>query len=74
MATARGYDARPCQNRQPVIFHSHPGQIFWGEVESETIDFTFRVILILGQGYYRHMDNKDWIMQISHQSRTIQSN
>ena len=26
MATARGYDARACQNRQPVLFHSHPGQ------------------------------------------------
>ena len=23
---ARGYDARACQNRQPVQFHGHPGQ------------------------------------------------
>ena len=22
----RPYDARQCQNRQPVLFHSHPGQ------------------------------------------------
>ena len=26
VATARGYDARACQNRQPVLFHRHPGQ------------------------------------------------
>ena len=26
MAKARGYDARACQNRQPVLFHRHPGQ------------------------------------------------
>ena len=24
---ARGYDARVCQNRQPVLSHSHPGQV-----------------------------------------------
>ena len=28
VATARGYDARVCQNRQPVLFHSHPGQVY----------------------------------------------
>ena len=28
MATARGYDARACQNRQPVLFHRHPGQTY----------------------------------------------
>ena len=30
MATARGYDARACQNRQPVLFHRHPGQCLPG--------------------------------------------
>ena len=26
VATARGYDDHVCQNCQPVLFHSHPGQ------------------------------------------------
>ena len=31
MPTARGYDARACQNRQPVLFHRHPGPRGGGE-------------------------------------------
>ena len=38
MATARGYDARACQNRQPVLFHRHPGQTLRVEVKEPTDD------------------------------------
>ena len=35
VATARGYDARACQNRQRVLFHSYPVQGGFSAADTE---------------------------------------
>ena len=64
-------DARACQNRQPVLFHSHPGQAWSLEAELESgvgisTEPALPDYIHIAVYYFLDVDSVIWLVEMCH--------